>query len=162
FWRNNRRIVVQRCPAVPTAPNNTARTTNSGSASSITITPLLPPSSSSDRPSRSETDFATIRPMRVDPVALISGPRGPFTSRDPITSSSPITRFTTPFHPCFSSTASQISCTASAVSGVLSDGFQTTTSPHTIAISAFQLHTATGKLKALITPTTPSGCHCSY
>ena len=49
-----------------------------------------------------------------------------------------------------------------AVSGVLSDGFHTTQSPHTAAIIAFQDHTATGKLNALITPTTPSGCHCSY
>ena len=30
------------------------------------------------------------------------------------------------------------------------------------ARNAFQDHTATGKLKAEITPTTPSGCHCSY
>ena len=29
------------------------------------------------------------------------------------------------------------------------------------AMAAFQLHTATGKLNALMTPTTPSGCHCS-
>ncbi len=49
-----------------------------------------------------------------------------------------------------------------AVSGVLSDGFQITQSPQTAAIKAFQDHTATGKLNAEITPTTPSGCHCSY
>ena len=39
-----------------------------------------------------------------------------------------------------------------AVSGVLSDGFQSTQSPQTAAMSAFQDHTATGKLKAEITP----------
>ena len=50
---------------------------------------------------------------------------------------------------------------ASAVSSVFSDGFQTTGSPQTKASAAFHDHTATGKLKALITPTTPSGCHCS-
>ena len=50
---------------------------------------------------------------------------------------------------------------ASAVSGVFSLGFHTTGLPHTSASAAFQLHTATGKLKALITPTAPSGCHCS-
>ena len=49
-----------------------------------------------------------------------------------------------------------------AVSGTSEDGFQSTQSPHTAAISAFHDHTATGKLKALITPTIPSGCHCSY
>src|SRR6186713_911594 len=46
--------------------------------------------------------------------------------------------------------------------GVFSDGFHTTTSPHTNAIMAFHDHTATGKLNAEITPTIPSGCHCSY
>ena len=49
-----------------------------------------------------------------------------------------------------------------AVSGVSDDGRQSTQSPHTAAIMAFHAHTATGKLKALITPTMPSGCHCSY
>ena len=51
--------------------------------------------------------------------------------------------------------------TAMAVSGVPLAGFHTVASPHTAASAAFQLQTATGKLKALITPTTPSGCHCS-
>ena len=36
------------------------------------------------------------------------------------------------------------------------------TSPHTAASMAFQLHTATGKLKAEIMPTMPSGWYCSY
>ena len=47
------------------------------------------------------------------------------------------------------------------MSSVFSDGFQTTASPQTRASAVFHDHTATGKLKALITPTTPSGCHCS-
>src|SRR5688500_15844158 len=46
--------------------------------------------------------------------------------------------------------------------GVFSEGFHTTTSPHTNAIIAFHDQTATGKLNAEITPTIPSGCHCSY
>ena len=44
---------------------------------------------------------------------------------------------------------------ASAVSGVRSEGFQITGSPQTKASAAFQLQTATGKLKALITATGP-------
>jgi hypothetical protein len=48
-----------------------------------------------------------------------------------------------------------------AVSGVFSEGFQIVTSPQTVASAAFQDHTAAGKLKAEITPTIPSGCHCS-
>ena len=50
---------------------------------------------------------------------------------------------------------------AMAVSGVLVEGFQSTVSPQTRARAVFQLQTATGKLKAVMTPTTPSGCHCS-
>ena len=42
---------------------------------------------------------------------------------------------------------------ASAVSGVFSDGFHTTGSPQTSARAAFHDQTATGKLKAEITPT---------
>jgi hypothetical protein len=50
---------------------------------------------------------------------------------------------------------------ASAVSGVFSDGFHTTVLPQTTASAAFHAHTAAGKLKALMTPTTPSGCQVS-
>ncbi len=50
---------------------------------------------------------------------------------------------------------------ASAVSGVFSEGFHATALPQTKASAAFHDHTATGKLKALITPTTPSGCQVS-
>ena len=41
------------------------------------------------------------------------------------------------------------------------DGFHTTESPQTKARAAFQDHTATGKLKAEMTPQTPSGCQVS-
>ena len=47
--------------------------------------------------------------------------------------------------------------TATAHRAALAEGFQMTTSPVTMAIMAFQDHTATGKLKALIIPTGPSG-----
>ena len=50
---------------------------------------------------------------------------------------------------------------ASAVSGVTSLGFQMTGLPHTTASAVFQLHTATGKLNAVMMPVGPSGCHCS-
>ena len=56
---------------------------------------------------------------------------------------------------------SKMAWVARAVSGVFSEGFQTTELPHTKASAAFQLHTATGKLKAEMTPTTPSGCQVS-
>ena len=59
-------------------------------------------------------------------------------------------------------TSLQIFCTAIAQSGVWCEGFQTLMSPQTAAMKAFHDQTATGKLNAEITPTTPSGCHCSY
>ncbi len=50
---------------------------------------------------------------------------------------------------------------AQAHSGACSDGFHTTVSPQTRATAVFQDHTATGKLNALMTPTTPNGCQVS-
>src|SRR5450755_4802546 len=61
-----------------------------------------------------------------------------------------------------SSTRLQMCCTATEHKEVFADGFHTTELPAMAARNAFQDHTATGKLKAEITPTTPSGCHCSY
>jgi hypothetical protein len=45
---------------------------------------------------------------------------------------------------------------AIADNGVFGEGFQMHTLPHTAAMNSFQLHTATGKLKALMIPTRPS------
>ena len=50
---------------------------------------------------------------------------------------------------------------ATAHNGAFSLPFQTTVLPQTTANAKFQAQTATGKLNAEITPTTPSGCHCS-
>jgi hypothetical protein len=50
---------------------------------------------------------------------------------------------------------------ASAVSGVFSDGFQITGLPQTSASAVFQDQTATGKLKAVMTPQGPIGCQVS-
>ncbi len=59
-------------------------------------------------------------------------------------------------------TRSAMRMVATAESGVLGAGFQRVASPQTAASAAFHAQTATGKLNALMTPTTPSGCHCSY
>ena len=56
----------------------------------------------------------------------------------------------------------QIFIEAIADSGVFGDGFQMVMSPQIAAMKLFQAHTATGKLNAEMTPTMPSGCHCSY
>ena len=55
----------------------------------------------------------------------------------------------------------RIAWLARAVSGASSDGFQIDRVAADQAIAVFQDHTAAGKLNALMTPTTPSGCHVS-
>src|SRR5581483_542775 len=100
--------------------------------------------------------------MATEPVAETNGIRAssdsfwPTVLRSPINSvkiagSAPVSR----------QTRSQILVTAIAVSGVFSDGFHIVASPQTAARAAFHDQTATGKLNALITAMTPSGCHCS-
>ncbi len=162
-----RRSVVQRCPAVPTAAKVIARVASSRSALGATIIALLPPSSRMARPKRSPTRAATARPIRVLPVALTTG-----TFLD-CTSASPASR--PPTSSAWSPSGAVPGCAlpnsataclnkasqASAVSGVFSDGFQTTLSPQTKASALFHAQTATGKLKAEITPTTPTGCQVS-
>ena len=121
---------------------------------------LLPPSSRMARAKRRASRSPTTRPMRVEPVAETTGTRGSSTSASP-TSRPPISdavrdrparrrRICAPRD----GTAPAV---ASAVSGVFSDGFQTTGSPQTSASAAFHDQTATGKLKAEMTPTTPIG-----
>ena len=156
-----RRSVVQRWPAVPAAENTMPRTARSRSALGATMAALLPPSSSSSLPNRLATRGAMVRPIRVEPVAETSATRGSSTSAWP-TSAPPSTSWLTAAGaPTRSAAWLSSAWQASAVSRVFSDGFQTTGSPQTSAIAVFQDQTATGKLNAEMTPTTPSGCHCS-
>ncbi len=53
-------------------------------------------------------------------------------------------------------------CTPRQHSTPFGEGFQIVALPQIADSSAFQAQTATGKLNAVTTPTTPSGCHCSY
>ena len=91
-----------------------------------------------------------------------NGTRGSLIIRSPTTEPGPMVRLKMPVSPCRFITVLQMFCTAMAVSGVDDDGFHTVVSPQTAASAAFHAHTATGKLNAEMTPTTPSGCHCSY
>ncbi len=162
-WAINRRKVVQRCPAVPTAPNRMPRTARSRSALGARIIALLPPSSRMQRAKRAATRGATSRPMRVLPVALTRATRRSSTSASPA-SRSPISnwlRCAGASPPKARAARSNSAWQASAVRGVFSEGFQTTELPQTSASAVFHDHTATGKLNALITPTTPSGCQVS-
>ena len=95
--------------------------------------------------------------MRVEPVAETKGTRLSLAISFPI-SPSPITSPETPSGTPLAAKTSWVMCwQAIAVSGVFSDGFQTQTSPQTHAKAVFQFQTATGKLKAEIIPTMPSG-----
>ena len=105
---------------------------------------------------------ATSRPIRVLPVADTSATRGSCATSMP-TSRAPSTTCDRPSGtpPAALAACANSASQASAVSGVFSDGFHTTALPQTNASAAFHDHTATGKLNALMTPTTPSGCHVS-
>ena len=123
---------------------------------------LLPPSSRMLRAKRSASFGPTLRPIAVEPVAERMATRLSSTSAAPI-SAPPVRSCESPFgaSPNRFAALSKIACTASAVSGVFSDGFQRTGSPQTSASAAFHDQTATGKLKAVITPQTPKGCQVS-
>src|SRR5687768_9943213 len=111
--------------------------------------PLLPPSSKSDRPSRWATVAATALPIRTEPVAEIRGNFGDSANRCP-TSAPPITRLEIAGGTSAASASVRWNSAWHAIahSGVFSEGFHTTGSPHTHAIAAFHAHTATGKLNA--------------
>ena len=160
---SRRRNVVQRCPEVPIAEKTIARTARSRSADGVTIMALLPPNSRMLRPNRAATIGPTIRPIRVEPVAETMAIPVERASASPC-SAPPITSCTSPVGasaPKRSRARAKTPIVASAVSGVLSDGFQITGSPHTSASAAFQHQTATGKLNAEITAQGPIGCQVS-
>src|SRR4051812_32774500 len=108
-------------------------------------------------PNLAATLAATALPMRVEPVADTSATCSSLQSHSP-TSCLPCIRQLTPSGTSFfSNTSATICWQATAHSGVFSLGFQIHTLPQTHASMLFQLHTATGKLKADIIPTRPSG-----
>ena len=129
-----------------------------------TIIALLPPSSSSERPSRAATRGATAPAHRASsrsprPAARRGSSASCAHGRPP-----PITHLEQAVghaRRCRSAARCSSVWQASAVSGVCVDGFQITGSPQTSGERRVPAQTATGKLKAVITPTGPSGCHFS-
>ena len=104
----------------------------------------------------------TVRPTLVDPVKLISGMRLSSTNSEASSVPASLNRKKMSGKPpCFSASL-QIFMLAMADSGVFGDGFQMLMSPQIAATNAFHAQTATGKLNALMIPTMPIGCHCSY
>ena len=153
---------MHRWPAVPMAAKAMPRSARSRSADGHTIAALLPPSSRIERPNRDAMRGPTSRPIPVEPVADTIGILSSSTSASPTSRppTSTMERFAGA-SPMRAAARSKSACTASAVSGAFSEGFHTTLSPHTSASAAFHDHTATGKLKAEITATTPAGCQVS-
>jgi len=123
---------------------------------------LLPPSSSRLRPRRRATRSATVRPTSVEPVKLIRATRLSSTNCRASSVPASLIRKNRSGKPASASAALQIFWVAMAVSGVLLDGFQMQMSPQIAARKAFHDHTATGKLNALMIPTSPIGWYCSY
>src|ERR1044071_9554186 len=118
------------------------------------IIALLPPNSSNALPNLAPTAAPTALPIRVEPVADTSGTRASLLIHSPV-SRPPTTRPLTPSGTLLAlNTLAIIFWQAIAVSGVFSDGFHTQVLPHTQARKLFQLQTATGKLNALMMPTT--------
>ena len=151
---------MQRWPAVPTAANTIARTASSRSADRRhdhrVVAAQLEQRAAEARRDRAADRAAHARRAggrdqrrRADrrpaprPTSRAAEHHG---SRGPSGTSPKLLR---------AARARQSAGSASAVSGVFSDGFHTTASPQTSASAAFHAHTATGKLNALMTPTTP-------
>src|SRR5512135_3773686 len=134
-----RRVDVQRCPAVPTAPKNEAARAPAMSALSEIIRALFPPSSRIVRPRRAPTTCPIRFPIFVEPVALMSGSLASPIILSPIVDPRPITTQDTPSETPFArSAAATIFWVAIAHRGVLLDGFHTTGSPQTNASAEFQ------------------------
>ena len=110
---------------------------------------------------RAATRGAISVPMRSDPVALTSATSGLSTSAWPSRAPAITSRCTAAGAPHSDAARSTKAEHAIEVRGVIDDGFHTMVSPQTKATAAFQDHTAAGKLNAVMTPTTPSGCHVS-
>ena len=105
----SRRVLVQRCPAVPTAPNKAPRIAMSISASFEIMIALFPPSSNNALPSRAPTAAPTAFPILVEPVADTNGILASFAIHSP-TSRPPIIKEQTPSETLFFTNTSEIIC----------------------------------------------------
>ncbi len=157
----NRRVVVQRWPAVPTAPKRIARTARSDPGVFRDDDRVVAAKLQDGAAESCRNGLDDPAADGVEPVNDTSGRRPSPSMRSPITDPGPTSRLNTPSASWSAATGATRCCTATAHSGTGSAGFQMTGSPHTAASAAFQDQTATGKLKAVMTPTGPSGCHCS-
>ncbi len=124
------------------------------SASSSTISGLLPPSSSTTRFSVRPAVSPTTRPVFVDPVNEIIRTFGSSTSACP-TSGPPQSTCRTPDGSPASSKMRAI--TTPPVTGVFRSLLSTTAFPSTSAGPSDRIASTIGKFQGVITPTTPIG-----
>ncbi len=147
-------VAVQRCPAVPKAPHNTPSRASSRSASSMTITGFLPPSSRETRFMVFEHSSIIHFPVSRLPVKEIAFMRGCWTMAFPTVPPGPVTRFITPGDkPASISTSTNLW----ASRGVSLAGLKTIAFPVIRAGIIFQAGIAIGKFQGVIRPTTPIG-----
>ncbi len=148
---NMRWTLMHTCPAYPNAPTSVRFTAQSRSADRSTMTPALPPSSSTTffLPARS---FIR-QPTDGEPVKVSSLNRSSSTIRSP--SSRVIGRMLTA--PCGSPTPSMISATVSIVSGSLDGGLRTIGLPLAMAGDSLWAARLSGKLNGEIPAIGPIG-----
>lgn len=152
---------VQRCPQVPTAAKVQALNAISRLASSWMIVALFPPNSSSTLPNLFSTLLLTILPILLEPVKETKGTRWSWLIFSPISAPPCSTVSTLGLIPFFLKTSPMICALAMVTSEEAGAPFQVTVFPQMRAMAAFHAKTAFGKLKAVMTPTVPSGFHTS-
>lgn len=120
---------------------------------------LLPPNSSKTLPNLSSTFLLTILPTLLDPVNDNKGILESLLIDSPISAPPCKTVRIFGFILFFFKTSPIILAVAIVTKDEDGAPFQLTVSPQIQAIAAFHAKTALGKLKAVITPTVPSGFH---
>ena len=148
---------VQRCPAVPKPLKSAPSTARSSSASGITTSGFLPPSSRQGDCTWRPQSAPISEPTADEPVKpTLSTSRSPSARSSPSKAVGPShsTRLRTPSGspPWMKSCAS-----AAPIAGAYSAGFQTTALPHRIAGTMYHEGTATGKFPAVMIAATPTG-----
>ena len=153
--------VVHLCPQVPTAANVHPLNAIYRLASGKMMVALFPPSSSKVLPNLSSTFCLIILPTLVEPVNDINGILLSSVIFWP-TSTPPWTTVNTFGFILFCSrTSLMILAVAIVTIEVVGAPFQIMRSPQIKAMAAFHPKTAQGKLKAVITPTIPTGFQIS-
>ena len=148
---------MQRWPAVPKPLNRAPSTARSRSASSITTSGFLPPSSRHGFCRWRPQSSPILAPTALEPVKPTLSTRPASSARSSpakVAAPSAWTRLSTPpgTPPAWKRRAS-----ASPSAGEYSAGFQTTALPHRIAGTRYHDGTATGKLPAVMIAATPTG-----